>query len=278
MKELIAMWKNVKMVILCALCAALYAAILIPFKAITIIPGVTEFRPACVMPSIFGILFGPAGAWGTAIGNFIGDLLGGTFGINCIFGFLGNLLLAYIPYKMWNKFIPLDVNDENLYKMNSIKKVITYIMGVVLGAMACAMCIGWGQEIFNILPFVPITSIIIVNDTIPPIILGPFLLNILYPRVQKWSLLWLDVMELKLRPWSLRNTISAVITAIGIVGGCILGMLIGITQYNQKVFVSGFSEGVKGSTIIILTVGIGILLIFVGQFILKDTELNKREE
>ncbi|MBM3890022.1 MAG: QueT transporter family protein, partial [Verrucomicrobia bacterium] len=49
------------MVILTALSAAIYAAVLIPFKGIPIIPGVTEPRPANVFPPVFGLMFGPAG-------------------------------------------------------------------------------------------------------------------------------------------------------------------------------------------------------------------------
>src|SRR5438034_788368 len=46
MRELFAMWSNTRMVVLTAICAALYAAILIPFKVVPLIPGITEFRPA----------------------------------------------------------------------------------------------------------------------------------------------------------------------------------------------------------------------------------------
>ena len=38
--------------------------------------GVDEVRPANVFPFVFGLLFGPAGAWGAAIGNLIGDFFG----------------------------------------------------------------------------------------------------------------------------------------------------------------------------------------------------------
>ena len=41
-----------------ALTAALYAALLIPFKPIPIIPGFTEIRPAVAVPLVFGLLFG----------------------------------------------------------------------------------------------------------------------------------------------------------------------------------------------------------------------------
>ena len=62
MREVFSMWKHTKMVVLVALSAAIYAAVLIPFKGFTLIPGITEFRPANVFPVVFGLLFGPAGA------------------------------------------------------------------------------------------------------------------------------------------------------------------------------------------------------------------------
>ena len=42
MRELVTMWRSTRMVVLTAICAALYAALLIPFKVIPIIPGVRE--------------------------------------------------------------------------------------------------------------------------------------------------------------------------------------------------------------------------------------------
>ena len=104
MKELITMWKNTRMIVLTAVTAAVYAAVLIPFKvALPIIPGFTEIRPANVIPIICSLMFGPAAAWGSAIGNTIGDFFG-TFGLGTIFGFVGNFLYGYIPYRMWQAF------------------------------------------------------------------------------------------------------------------------------------------------------------------------------
>ena len=88
------------MVVLTAMSASLYAAILIPFKVLPIIPGVTEFRPANAVPVVCSLLFGPAGAWGAAIGNVIGDFFGGI-GPGDLFGFAGNLLYGFVPYKAW---------------------------------------------------------------------------------------------------------------------------------------------------------------------------------
>ena len=72
------MWRNTRMVVLCAISAALYAAVLVPFKVVPLIPGVTELRPANAIPVVCSFLFGPAAAWGSAIGNMIGDFFGGV--------------------------------------------------------------------------------------------------------------------------------------------------------------------------------------------------------
>jgi energy-coupling factor transport system substrate-specific component len=53
MKAALRMWKNTRMIILVAVCAAIYGAALIAFKtAIPIIPGITEVRVANIFPSV----------------------------------------------------------------------------------------------------------------------------------------------------------------------------------------------------------------------------------
>ena len=93
MKEVFTMWRHTQMVVLVALSAAIYAAVLIPLKGFPIIPGAIEIRPANVFPFVFSLLFGPAGAWGAAIGNLIGDFFG-TLGLGSIFGFMGTSSLV----------------------------------------------------------------------------------------------------------------------------------------------------------------------------------------
>src|SRR5262249_5752246 len=98
--EVFGMWSSTRMVVLTAMSASLYAALLIPFKVIPIIPGVTEFRPANAVPVVCSFLFGPAAGWGAAIGNLIGDFFGGL-GPGDLFGCLGNLLFGLAPYRIW---------------------------------------------------------------------------------------------------------------------------------------------------------------------------------
>ena len=63
--ELRHVWQDTWLLVLSAQIAAIYAALLIPFKVgIPIIPGFVELRPANVISIVSSLLFGPAAAWG----------------------------------------------------------------------------------------------------------------------------------------------------------------------------------------------------------------------
>jgi len=102
MKEIFNVWKKPRLLVLASYTAAVYAAVVIPFKyGLPLIPGATEIRPGVAVLFLCGFLFGPAAAWGGAFGNLLGDFFGATLGVSSIFGFVGNFLLAYLPYRAW---------------------------------------------------------------------------------------------------------------------------------------------------------------------------------
>ena len=139
MRELITVWGNTRQLVLISVTAALYAAILIPFKvAIPLVPGLTEVRPANVIPIVCSLLFGPAAAWGSAIGNLVGDLYGGTFGPGSFFGFIGNFLYGYIPYRLWRAI----GGGEPLFARWPL--VLRYFLVALVASVACGVVIGWG--------------------------------------------------------------------------------------------------------------------------------------
>jgi energy-coupling factor transport system substrate-specific component len=192
MKDLITLWKHTRMVVLVALTAAVYAAILIPFKvAIPIIPGFTEVRPANVIPVICSLMFGPAAAWGSAFGNLAGDIYGGTFGPGSAFGFVGNFLYGYLPYKLWAL---RKRNIEIEPAMRSFGQIAEYVAGAIFASAACAFIIAWGVNALKLVPFTVLGPVIVTNNAVVAIILGPPLLRVLYPRVRRWGLLYRDVM------------------------------------------------------------------------------------
>ena len=269
MKEIFTMWRHTQMVVLVALSAAIYAAVLIPFKGIPLIPGFTEVRPANVFPFVFGLLFGPAGAWGAAIGNLIGDFFG-TLGPGSIAGFVGNFFLGFLPYKMWGSFFRRGENMET--NVNSGKKLGVYFAVTILASVVCAVWIAWANDLLGNVPFAALGSIITVNNAVAGLVLGPFLLLVLYPRVKKWGLLWTEIMRPDEVPASRLQTLGNILMWVGGIGALVLGLALGLGFYQQGLAAAGFASGGAGG----LGIGLGLIpflvLIVAASFMLGGRE------
>ena len=189
------MWRNTRMVMLVAVVAAVYAAVLIPFKVFTILPGLTSVRPANVFPVIFGIMFGPAAAWGAAIGNLIADIFGGTFGPGSAGGFLGNFFYGLLGYKLWGNLGPLSSGEEPDFRDSKGMQLVEYVVVAVAASAACAVIIAWIADALGLIPFSVLAPIIVTNNSIAAVVLGPPLLYLTYPRIKQMGLFYADVLR-----------------------------------------------------------------------------------
>ncbi|MDR4460715.1 MAG: energy-coupling factor transporter ATPase [Nitrospirales bacterium] len=191
--DLIAVWRDTRQIVLIAQIAAIYAAILIPFKVgIPIVPGFVELRPANAIPIVASLLFGPAAAWGAGIGNVIGDCFG-TLGPASFFGLLGNFIFGYLPYVLWGHLGWFSSGRPPLGK--SWSQIMEYGVVCVIASAACAGVIAWGVEWLGLLPFIILAPAIFFNNVVMGLFLGPPLLGFLYPRVQRWRLRYEDIRE-----------------------------------------------------------------------------------
>ncbi|PKO13338.1 MAG: hypothetical protein CVU39_19225 [Chloroflexi bacterium HGW-Chloroflexi-10] len=276
MKEVITMWKNTRMIILVALSAAIYAAFLIVFKGgIPIVPGITEVRPANVFPPVFSLLFGPAGAWGSAIGNLIGDLFGGTLGIGSIFGFFGNFFLGFIPYKMWGSVFGLVSKKDMSLVTNTGKKIAAFEIVALTAAAACGIIIAWYLDLAGIVPFAFLSITITINNFAAAVILGPILLSLLYPRVKRWGLVWTDIMDPKDVSAGKARNLGSILMMVGSLGGLVVGLLVASGLAGQTIY--GFS-GEQGQVSVWLSVLPFLILILVASFMLSGREQFVDEE
>lgn len=266
MKDVFAMWKNTKMVVLVALSAGLYAALLIPFKGFVLIPGITEIRPASALPVVLGLLFGPAGAWGAAIGNLIGDFFG-SLGIGSLFGFVGNFMFAYVPYKLWIN-LGLVSKEDSEPDLKSGRKILAYVIVSILGSAACALPIAWGLELLGMVPFAALGSIITINNSVPSVFLGIPIMLILYPRIKKWDLLWTEIMDEEDIPVAGKlSKIGSIVMTISILVGVIGGILAAL-GVGQGLLYGGFGAGGDvGTAGVILIGGIGTAGLIISAFI-----------
>jgi len=187
MRELFRMWGNTRMVVLTAICAALYAAILIPFKVVPLIPGITEFRPANAVPVVCSFLFGPAAAWGSGIGNLIGDFFGGL-GPGDAFGFWANLLYGLVPYLVWEA-----VTDAEPVPSGPLRS-LGLLAVIAVAATLCATVVGWGLHLLGFHPFTVLGTIVLVNNLVVASLLAPLLLALLHPRLRRARLLYRDLL------------------------------------------------------------------------------------
>lgn len=237
MKAAIRMWRNTRMIILVAVCAAVYGAALVAFKtAIPLIPGITEVRVANIFPMTFGLLFGPAGAWGTAIGNLIGDTFGGTLGPGSIAGFVGNFLLGYLPYAMWTAFIPFAEKSRE-WKAGSGRSWIAYILISFISSASCAIVISIAVDALGIVPYAVLTKIITINNTIASLIGVILLVSVSTVTQQQLGLFWTDVMDEK----DIGSPIAGTIGAWIVTGAVLIGLLGGMITTLPTTAIGGIS-------------------------------------
>ena len=276
MREVFSMWKNTRMIILVALSAAIYAAFLIVFKGgIPIIPGITEVRPANVFPPVFSLLFGPAGAWGSAIGNLIGDLFGGTLGIGSIFGFVGNFFLGYIPYKMWGATFGL-INKGNMSQTtNSARKIAAFEIVALTASAACGIIIAWYLDLASIVPFAFLSITITVNNFAAACVLGPILLALLYPRVKRWGLIWTDIMKREDVAAGAAINIGSILMIVGSLGGLVVGLLVASGLAGQTIYAFTGNKGQAATWLAVLPF---LVLIVIASFMLSGREQFVEDE
>lgn len=259
--ELRLMWRNTRMVVLAVLSAALYAAVLIPFKVIPLIPGVTELRPGNAIPVVCSLLFGPAAAWGSAIGNMIGDFFGGV-GPGDVFGFFGNLAYGYIPYKVWTMLASSDENPIDLSPRTWAK----YVAACLSASMLCADFVGWGDNLLALRPFWVLGNVIIFNNMLAAIVLSPLLLVAVYPRVRAGHLLYRDLMpEVRPRPRTIRLAGFSMLIS-GEFAAWLLGNLISTGHWTPHFLPLTFAQTPYDKAIAVV-VSPFIILAFIGMLL-----------
>lgn len=163
MSELLSVWKSKKMLSAMCFTAFLYAALTIPFKGNIIIPQISEIRPSAFLPVLAGFVFGPAGAWGAAIGNLIGDIFG-TFSLNSLFGFIANLGLGLIPYRLWYHLFRKNPNQITPNFSNP-KERHFIVLSALVGNLFCSMTIAFGVHFISGRSYTQLFEVIMLNNS-----------------------------------------------------------------------------------------------------------------
>lgn len=256
MIELRLMWRNTRMVVLCAISAALYAAVLVPFKVVPLIPGVTELRPANAIPIVCSFDFGPAAAWGSAFGNMIGDFFGGI-GPGDLFGFFANLVYGYVPYKVWGVI----AGDESPVSRSPLN-ILRYAIACLAASALCADIVGWGENCLALRPFAVLGNVIVFNNMVAALVLAPFLLAAIYPRVRKGRMLYSDVMPELPRCRFATRVLGLALMVVGEAGAWILGNLLSTGYWTPQFLPASLVQAPYDRSIAILVTPFILLAAF----------------
>lgn len=156
--------------------------------------------------------------------------------------------------------------------VNSGKKLVVYFAITILASAVCAVWIAWGNDLLGNVPFAALGVIITVNNAIAGLVLGPFLLLILYPRVKKWGLLWTEIMRPDEVSAARLQILGAALVWVGGIGALVLGLALGLGLYQQGLAAAGFASGGAGG----LAIGLGLIpflvLIVAGSLMLGGRE------
>jgi energy-coupling factor transport system substrate-specific component len=239
---------------LTAVSAALFAALLLPFKFITVIPGFSSLRIGSSLPPLFALMFGPAGAWGAAIGNLIADIFGGTLSAGSFFGFWGNFLFGYVFYKLWGNLGALSSGVEPDMRENTGRQLLEFWVIAFASSAALGALIGWGLELLGILPFTVIAPTGPLNQFFIPAIITPPLLYLIYPRVKEMGLLFPMVMN----PEDIgdvprrRQVLSAYGILVTSIVWLVVGLAIGISQGGRVPILDANPAAGSGSQTVVI--------------------------
>ena len=131
----------------------------------------------------------------------IGDFFGGV-SPGDIAGFLANLAYGWIPYKVWE----LIGRGQSPISRSPIA-IVKYVVACLAASVLCADLVVWADNVLVIRPFAMLGNVIIFNNMASALVLSPFILAAVYPRVKKGRMLYTDMMpEVKPKPVAKKTT------------------------------------------------------------------------
>ena len=142
-----------------------------PFRIFLRLSEVTEVRPVCALPLLFGISFGFWGTFGCALGNIICDILSGYSPFIIFMGFLFQLAYAWPPVLLWNHWRRF---EDNKFRLNRVYKIFQFLLLVLMASIIISFLVwtlmhflfgtpilglGWANTFFNQMIFITIIGI-----------------------------------------------------------------------------------------------------------------------
>ncbi|MDO5836343.1 MAG: PP2C family protein-serine/threonine phosphatase [Methanobacterium sp.] len=141
-----------------AICGVLIFSInLVSSYLFPVIP-ISELGPASALPPVFGLLFGPWGALGSAFGYLAADILSGDPPEIYLVYFFVQFLYGYIPYKLWYL---LDRNETiSTPRLDTVGNLTKFVVIMFVNSMVMAGFLGFLLDGLGLYDLVSLTTVI----------------------------------------------------------------------------------------------------------------------
>lgn len=189
MKEIFFVLKDKKCLKRMVISGILFWALAAPFRALfNLIPGVTEVRPANMLPVVLGLVWGPAGAWGIAIANACSDIfVSHSPAVVWIPGFFINFFFSYLPYKLWYS-LGCGKGECQPPKLGNVSQIIKYIYVCFLDSLVVTTFLGMLFEFLGFQEFSSSAFLLFFNNFDFAIVLGVPLILLMtnFKNIDTW--------------------------------------------------------------------------------------------
>ena len=124
-----------------AICGVLIFLTNLLFSYLFPVLPISELGPASALPPVFGLLFGPWGALGSALGYLVADISSGDPPEIYLMYFFVQFLYGYIPYKLWYL---LD-KDKTISppRLDTVKNLTKFVVIMFVNAVVMAGFLGF---------------------------------------------------------------------------------------------------------------------------------------
>lgn len=188
MREFRAVWERPRPAWLAVVAAALVAAVNVFGD---LLPALFGLRPVLALPVVLGLLLGPIGVWGSALGAILADLFAGTVGVETLVSVLGYGLLATVSYVLWGAIGPTSTGRAP--DLGGARAIPAYLVVALVASATYAAVTSWALAAIGRFPFVVLgvstairtaTSVLLVGG--PLLVAGGALarrLDVTYPAL-----------------------------------------------------------------------------------------------
>jgi len=134
--------------------------------------AVMGIRPSA-LPPVLGLMLGPFGALGCALGNLLADIVLGYSLLISVLGFVAQFTYGILPYLMWKAIDEIKKKPATPVNFSTVGNVLRYLIIIVINATVMTIFLGSIIHNLGVSQFIStVTLMLLLNNVVFCIVLG----------------------------------------------------------------------------------------------------------